>query len=164
MSFWRKIVGGIGDVAKYAAPVLALTGVGAPLAAGVAAAGGALGTLNDKDQQGRYRKASLGRALKHAAGHGVAGALGAGIPSAGGPLAAAKTVAGATAKMTPAQALLASQAMGTGLQAFGQYQMGRVEDQIRRQQEEDRLRERERLERYAPLFAGMLNRQLGGGM
>lgn len=65
MSLWgsikgvgKKVLGGIGDVAKYAAPVAAfIPGVG-PLAAGVMGLGGGLlGQLNDKDP-------SLGAGLK----------------------------------------------------------------------------------------------------
>jgi hypothetical protein len=38
-SFLKKAIKGAGKIAKYAAPVLAMTGVGAPLAAGIGAAG-----------------------------------------------------------------------------------------------------------------------------
>lgn len=41
-SFLKKAVKGIGKVAKVAAPVLAMTGVGAPLAAGIGALGGVM--------------------------------------------------------------------------------------------------------------------------
>lgn len=37
--FLKKAIKGVGKIAKYAAPVLAMTGVGAPLAAGIGAAG-----------------------------------------------------------------------------------------------------------------------------
>lgn len=57
MSIFSKILGGLGDVAKVAAPIAAfIPGVGPLAAAGIGAAGGALGTLNDKNK-------SLGSAL-----------------------------------------------------------------------------------------------------
>ena len=77
MGFFKKLLGGIGDVAKFASPILALSGVGAPLAAGLGAAGGALGTLNDKEGF------SLGRAARDAAiGGGTAYAAGS-LPGTG---------------------------------------------------------------------------------
>lgn len=65
-----KLLGGLGDVAKFAAPALALTGVGAPLAAGIGLAGGLAGQLNDKH-------GSLGQGLVQG-GLSAAGSLGAG--------------------------------------------------------------------------------------
>ena len=66
-SFFKKVGGGIGDIAKKAAPFATfIPGVG-PVAAGLIGAGGAaLGTLNDDDP-------SLGGALGSMAGHGLGG-------------------------------------------------------------------------------------------
>lgn len=73
MKWTRRLLGGIGDVAKTIAPGLVLIpGVG-PIAAGaVGAAGGALGKVNDKRADGTY--AGLG--LKAGLGYGVGGYLG----------------------------------------------------------------------------------------
>jgi hypothetical protein len=67
----KKVLGGIGDVAKYAAPVAALVpGVGTLTAAGLGLGGGLLGQLNDKNP-------SLSAGLKQGAlSAGAAGTLG----------------------------------------------------------------------------------------
>jgi hypothetical protein len=75
----KKVLGGIGDVAKYAAPVLALTPIGAPIAAGIGLGGGLLGGLNDKG--GYDLKKSLTQGAISGGGALLAGRMGG---SAGG--------------------------------------------------------------------------------
>ena len=71
MGWLGDLLGGIGDVAKYAAIPIGLTGVGAPIAAGIGAAGGALGKLNDEPGD-----RGLGSILGSAAGGAAMGGLG----------------------------------------------------------------------------------------
>lgn len=59
-SFLKKAAHTVGTVGKFAAPVLALTGVGAPLAAGIEAASNGLSHVGQKG-------ATLGSALRDAA-------------------------------------------------------------------------------------------------
>jgi len=73
MSFIKDLLGGIGDVGKFISPLLGLTGVGIPLAAGIGGASGLLGKLNDEDQ-------SLGSVL----GGGATGAALGGLGALGG--------------------------------------------------------------------------------
>lgn len=74
----RNTLGFVGDVTKHAAPLAMMVPVVGPLgAAALGAAGGALGTINDKNEDGTYRDLSFGRALKHGAGYGAANAVGA---------------------------------------------------------------------------------------
>ena len=71
MGWLGDLLGGIGDVGKYAAPFAGLIpGVGIPLAAGLGAGSAALGKLNDEDR-------SFQSILGSAAGGAAAGGLGA---------------------------------------------------------------------------------------
>lgn len=95
MSFFRKLkkvgksaIGGLGDIAKYAAPVLAATGVGIPAAALLGGVGGLAGTLNDKEGF------SLSKGLRE-------GAISAGGAVAGGTLRGALKGGGAMSKVLP---------------------------------------------------------------
>lgn len=90
MKWTRRLLGGIGDVAKWAAPIAGvIPGVGTAIGAGLGAVGGALGTVNDRNEDGSIRDLSWKRALKHGAGRALYGGLGAaGVAKvAGGTLA-----------------------------------------------------------------------------
>lgn len=89
MGFFKSLGKVLGKAAKYAAPALALTGVGAPVAAAIGAGGAAL----EKASSG----GNLGDAVK-------AGALGAAGGLAGG--VAGKAVGGATASKSILQKAL----------------------------------------------------------
>ena len=70
MGWLGDILGTIGDVGKFAAPLAGLIpGVGIPLAAGLGAGAGALGKLNDEDK-------SFGSVLGSMAGGAAMGGLG----------------------------------------------------------------------------------------
>lgn len=176
----RKFLGGVGDLAKKAAPFAAFIPTIGPLAAaGIGAAGGALGTLNDEEGT------DLGRALKHGLGHGAAaGISGYGIERAGGaggigraimnelgpssaglPTAFAPAMASPEPPVPPAptsgpasgggmstleKAALLSTVLGGASSIYGAHQAGRFED------EERRRRER-RARSVLPLYERLLN-------
>jgi len=70
---FRKGIGAFGDTAKVAAPLLGATGVGAPLAAGIGAAGGAASTWGEGEDNfghiiGGGAKGAAGGLMGHMAG------------------------------------------------------------------------------------------------
>lgn len=152
MNFFRKLAGGIGDVAKIVAPGLVfIPGVGPVAAAAVGAAGGAMGTLNDK--QGT----NPGRALKNALGYGAGTYAGTRMMGAGSggklnPGAALQNLldsgGGAvdwlTDKDHPSRAALTLGGVQAGLGFLG----GRAAD---RQEADQIAYGRERNERYDPM-------------
>jgi hypothetical protein len=79
MSWWRKTLGTVGDVAKFALPAAAFIpgvnlGVGA--LAGLGAAAGAAGSLNDKRADGRYKPLTIGSVVPGAVKGGAGAAAG----------------------------------------------------------------------------------------
>lgn len=84
-SFLKKLGKTIGKVAQFAAPVLAATGVGAPLAIGLGAAGGALQGGKPKEWLKRAAIGGGGAALGAAArGSGALGKAGGWLQKAAG--------------------------------------------------------------------------------
>jgi hypothetical protein len=72
----KKAVKGVGKIAKYAAPILAATGVGAPLAIGIGAAGGLMQGGNVKDMLKNATVGAGGAALAGGLGGGTLGKIG----------------------------------------------------------------------------------------
>lgn len=135
MGWFKKALGGIGDIAKYAAPVLAMTGVGAPLAAGIGLAGGVLGQANNK-------KFSLGKGLlEGAASGGSAYALGnnGGLGATGrignwlkGGTSVANVAGGGGGGLSTLDKWgLGLGALGSAAGAYGAYQQGQGADEDR---------------------------------
>lgn len=129
----RKILGGIGKVAKFAAPALALTGVGAPIAALVGAGGAAL-------ERATKEGANVGNVLGSAAKGGVYGGLGAaGISRAAGGatgLAGVRALAGNAGNLLMGRPTAEARDPSTGelLQAAGRTPgvVGGITDWIKR--------------------------------
>lgn len=89
-SFLKKLGKGLGKALQVAAPVLAMTGVGAPLAIAAGAAGGAMQGGKPKEWLRRAAVGGAGGALGAAAkGAGVAGKAGGWLQKAGGMAAKA---------------------------------------------------------------------------
>lgn len=104
MKLSRRILGGIGDAVKWASPAAGfIPGIGTAVGAGLGAVGGALGTVNDRDEYGNIRDLSWGRAGKSGLGYGLYGGLGAyGVGKLAGAAKAAggwKTAAGRRAAL-----------------------------------------------------------------
>jgi len=132
MGWLGDILGTIGDIGKYAAIPIGMTGVGAPIAAGIGAAGGALGKLNDEPGT-----RGLGDILKSAAGGAAMGAGGslAGSALGGGSLGGNLGKIGTAIKGDPMKAL---QLGGAGMSAIqGSRQQAKVnkliEEELARQ-------------------------------
>lgn len=131
----KKGIGTLGKVAKYAAPVLAMTGVGAPLAAGIGIAGSLADQVDNK-------KFSLGGALKGAAlsggsAYALGGNGGLGLGSkAGRFFTGASNVANAAGGggggwSTMDKIGLASAGLGALGGAYGSYAQGQAQDEDR---------------------------------
>lgn len=171
--FLKGVAGGVGDVAKFAAPALTfIPGVG-PVAAGlVGAAGGALGTLNDRDEEGNERQFNFGRALKHAAGHGV-GSYGA-ARFAEAPKQFATDLGGMAGRVGDFfsdkdkgmnRLAMAGMGLGAASNMYGARQMGRAEDQMMGDRRDDQLWARKRAEMNDPMRQKMMEtflNRLGG--
>lgn len=88
MSWWRSALGTVGDVAKFALPAAAFipgVNIGVAGLAGLGAAAGAAGRLNDKrkDGSGRYEAITLGNLAPAAAKGGITSGVGAYLGGAG---------------------------------------------------------------------------------
>lgn len=129
MGFFKKLFGGIGDIAKKVAPLANFIPTVGPIAAGaIGAAGGALGTLND---EGGF---NLGRAARDAA---IGGGTGYGAGALKGALGGSKIggsfnlgdilkSAGGWAMKNP-ELLLGGASMGLG--ALQQAKAGKMQNQ-----------------------------------
>ena len=174
---FKKALGAFGSTAKLAAPILGATGVGAPLAIGLGAAGGAAESWGED-------KNIIKGALGGAAG-GAAGVAGRAAFASGGPLSGigkfvtgggggVGSVAGTAAEevVEPlgggALSWLAKNpgvvtgVLGTGADVYGGYQQGKAadlefklrEDELARRREEDERRDkRGRLQMLMSLYS-----------
>lgn len=187
---FREGLGDIGSAAKTAAPLLhAIPGVGTGLAMGIGAAGGALEAGLDKNPRTNWLKSAAGGATRAGAGALASRYLGGGAGGGGGGAGSSATelipgtpeFAGAGAGgggVTGALSRAGSRAgdavrsvggfvekhptlVGSGLEAFGQYQEGKAIERAT-QVEEDELRRRtSRQENLDPVLAQIIAQLVG---
>lgn len=140
--------GGIGRLARMVSPFLALTGVGAPLAVGIGATGGALEAADeDRDVLGGMMSGAMPAAAGAVGSKllgGGAGAAGVAEPGSGealyGTAPQGRGLGGRLLGWAKANPELAMGAAGTALEAYGAHQEGQAMDRLADLREEDQRR------------------------